>query len=55
MGFPRKEYWSELPFPSPGDLPKPGIEPVAPAKSPALQVGSFTAGSLGKPKAHESL
>ena len=27
MGFPRQEYWSELPFPSPGDLPDPGIEP----------------------------
>ena len=27
MGFSRKEYWSELPFPSPGDLPHPGIEP----------------------------
>ena len=29
MGFPRQEYWSGLPFPSPGDLPDPGIEPVA--------------------------
>ena len=28
MGFPRLEYWSGLPFPSPGDLPNPGIEPV---------------------------
>ena len=27
MGFPRQEYWSRLPFPSPGDLPDPGIEP----------------------------
>ena len=27
MGFPRQEYWSGLPFPSPGDLPDPGIEP----------------------------
>ena len=26
-GFPRQEYWSGLPFPSPGDLPHPGIEP----------------------------
>ena len=32
MGFPRREYWSGLPFP-PGDLPNPGIEP----RSPALQ------------------
>ena len=28
MGFPRKEYWSGLPFPSPGDLPNSGIEPA---------------------------
>ena len=38
MGFLRQEYWSGLPFPSPGDLPDPGIKPV----SPALQVDSFT-------------
>ena len=31
MGFPRQEYWSGLPFPSPGDLPDPGIEPESPA------------------------
>ena len=37
MGFPRQEYWSGLPFPSPGDLPDPGIEP----KSPALQANSL--------------
>ena len=37
MGFPRREYWSGLPFPSPGDLPDPGIEPG----SPALQVDSY--------------
>ena len=30
-GFPRQEYWSGLPFPSPGDLPDPEIEPKAPA------------------------
>ena len=34
MGFSRQEYWSGFPFPSPGDLPNPGIEP----RSPALQV-----------------
>ena len=28
MGFSRQEYWSGLPFPSPGDLPKPGIKPL---------------------------
>ena len=31
MGFSRQEYWSALPFASPGDLPNPGIEPVPPA------------------------
>ena len=31
MGFPRQEYWSVLPFPSPGDLPDPGIRPSFPA------------------------
>ena len=31
MGFPRQEYWSGLPFPSPGDLSDPGIEPGSPA------------------------
>ena len=30
MGFSRQEYWSGLPFPSPGDLPNPGIEPESP-------------------------
>ena len=30
MEFPKQEYWSGLPFPSPGDLPDPGIEPVPP-------------------------
>ena len=33
MGFSRQEYWSRLPFPSPGDLPNPGIEPGSPAES----------------------
>ena len=40
MGFPRQEYWSGLPFPSPGDLPNAGIEPTPPA-SPALQADSL--------------
>ena len=31
MGFPRQEYWGGLPFPSPGNLPDPGIEPTFPA------------------------
>ena len=38
MGFSRQEYWSGLPFPSPGNLPKPGIEP----RSPASQAGALT-------------
>ena len=37
MGFSRQEYWSGLPFPSPGDLPDPEIEPG----SPALQADSL--------------
>ena len=37
MGFSRQEYWSGLPFPSPEDLPDPGIKP----RSPALQAGSL--------------
>ena len=42
MGFSRQEYQSGLPFPSPGDLPDPGIEPGA-LMSPALQAGSLPA------------
>ena len=38
MGFPRQEYWSGLPFPSPGDLPNPGIKPG----SPTLQADTLT-------------
>ena len=37
MGFSRQEYWTSLPFPSPGDLPDPGIKP----RSPALQADSL--------------
>ena len=37
MGFPRQEYWSGLPFPSPGDLLDPGTEP----RSPALQADAL--------------
>ena len=47
MGFSRQEYWSELPCPPPGDLPHPGIEPVAPVV-PALQEPQESwVGSLG--------
>ena len=38
MEFSRQEYWTELPFPSPGDLTNPGLE----AGSPALQADDFT-------------
>ena len=38
MGFSRREYWSGSPFPSPGDLPHPGMEP----RSPALQADSLS-------------
>ena len=46
MGFSRQEYWSGLPFPSPGDLPNPGIE----ARSPALQADSLLSEPPGKLK-----
>ena len=45
IGFPKQEYWSWLPFPTPGDLPDPGIEPT----SPALAGGLFTTEPPGKP------
>jgi len=41
MRFPRQEYWSRLPFPSPGDLPDPGIKPAS-LMSPALAGRFFT-------------
>ena len=41
VGFSRQEYWSGLLFPSPGDIPNPGIEPAS-LVSPALAVGFFT-------------
>ena len=41
MGFSKQEYWSGLPFPSPGDLPDPGMEPTS-LMSPALAGGFFT-------------
>ena len=45
MGFSRQEYWSGLPFPSPGDLPKPRMEP----SSPALAGRFYTTELPGKP------
>ena len=46
MVFIRQEYWSELPFPSPGDLPNPGIKPG----SPALQTDALLSEPPGKPE-----
>ena len=45
MGFPRQEYWSELSFSSPGDLPDPGMEPA----SPDWQADSLLLSHLGSP------
>ena len=46
MGFSRQGYWSGLPFPSPGDLPDPGIEP----SSPVMQADALTSEPPGKPR-----
>ena len=51
MEFSRQEYWGGLPFPSPEDLPNPGIE----LRSPALQADSLQSGPPGKPPAYEYL
>ena len=52
MEFSGQEYWSGLPFPSPGDLPNPGIKP----RSPALQADSLPSELPGKPYVvHDSL
>ena len=48
MEFSRQEHWSELPFPSPGELPYPGIEPVF-LMFPALPGGFFTTRQPGMP------
>ena len=50
MGLSRQEYWSGLPFPSAGDLPNPGIEPV----SPVLAGGFFTTEPQGSPRLNEA-
>ena len=44
MEFSRQEYWSMLPFPTPGDLPDPGIKPTS-LESPALAGGFFSTGA----------
>ena len=50
MGFPRQEYWTELPFLS-GDLSDPGIEPASPM-SPALQAGKPLYQGINSQKGH---
>ena len=50
MGFYRQEYWSGSPFPSPGDLPDPGIEPVSPTlQAVSCITGGFFTEAPGKP------
>ena len=49
MGLSQQEYWSGLPFPLPGDLPNPRIEPAFPV-APALAGGFFTTEPPGKPQ-----
>ena len=49
LGFSRQEYWSRLPFPSPGDLPEPRTEPM----SPALRAYSLPTEPSGKPQVEE--
>ena len=50
MEFPRQECWSGQPFPSPGDLPNPWIDP----RSPALQADSLLSKAPGKPMSSTS-
>ena len=50
MEFSRQEHWSGLPFPSPGDLPNPGIEP----RSPALQADALPSEPPGKPRKQQN-
>ena len=51
MGVSRQEYWSGLPFPAPGDLPDPGVEPLSPALQehtlPLSHLGSHKTGAEG--------
>ena len=49
MGFPRQEYWSGFPFPTPADLPNPGIEPASLASSALAGGPSFATVPPGKP------
>ena len=49
LGFSRQRYWIGLPFPSPGDLPNPGIE----SRSPTLQADTLPSEPLGKPQSNK--
>ena len=51
MGFSRQGYWSRLPFPSPEDLPHPGVEP----RSPTLQADTLLSEPPGKPYSFKDL
>ena len=51
LGFSRQEYWSGLPFSSPGDLPNPGVEPG----SPELQADSLPYEPPGKPTIYKKI
>ena len=51
VGFSRQGYWSGLPFPSPGDLPNPGIKPG----SLALQADALPSEAPGKPQGHPAV
>ena len=48
VGFSRQEYWSGFPFPSPGDLPNPGIKP----RSNAFQADALSSEAPGKPRVY---
>ena len=48
LEFSRQEYWNGLPFPTPGNLPDPGIEPMSPV-FPALQTDALQLSHLGRP------
>ena len=53
-GILRQEYWSGLSFPSPGDLPNPGIKPGSPV-APALQANSLSSEPPGRPEFYVDL
>ena len=55
MGFSRQEYWSGLPFPPPGDLPNPGMEPLSPALADMFfTVGAIREAPMGRGRGHST-